>query len=41
MVAAGDVPPPGEPFGDTREHLEALAESLGGEYDGWVLAVRD
>ena len=41
VVAAGDVPPPGEPFGDTREHLEALAESLGGQYDGWVLAVSD
>ena len=41
VFASGDVPPPGEPFGDTREHLEALAESLGGEYDGWGLAVRD
>lgn len=41
VVAAGDVPPPGEPFGDTREHLEALAEELGGEYDGWELAVSD
>ena len=39
--ASGDVPPPGEPFGDTREHLEALAEELGGEYGGWELAVRD
>ncbi len=41
VVANGDVPPPGVPFGDTREHLEALAESLGGEYDGWELAVRN
>lgn len=39
--ASGNVPPPGEPFGDTREHLEALAEELGGEYGGWELAVRD
>ncbi len=41
VFASGDVPPPGEPFGDTRAHLEALAASLGGEYDGWELAVRD
>lgn len=41
VVASGDTPPPGEPFGDTREHLEALAEELGGEYDGWEMAVRD
>ena len=34
VVASGDVPPPGEPFGDPREHLEALAKSLGGYYDG-------
>ena len=39
--ASGNVPPPGEPFGDTREHLEALSEELGGEYGGWELAVRD
>ena len=39
--ASGNVPPPREPFGDTREHLEALAEELGGEYGGWELAVRD
>ncbi len=39
--ASGDVPPPGEPFGDTREHLEALAEALGGDYGGWEMAVRD
>ena len=40
VLASGDMPPPGEPFGDTREHLEALAESLGGEYDGWEFAIR-
>ncbi len=34
VVASGTVPPPGDPIEDTREHLEALAESLGGEYDG-------
>ena len=39
--ASGDVPPLGEPFGDTREHLEALAEEWGGEYGGWELAIRD
>ncbi len=39
--ASGDVPPPGEPFADTREHLVALAEEWGGEYGGWELAVSD
>lgn len=33
VVASGTVPPPGDPIEDTRAHLEALAESLGGEYD--------
>ena len=41
VLASGDVPPPGEPFGDTREHLEALAEEWDGEYGGWELAVHD
>ena len=41
VLAGGDVPPPGEPFGDTREHLEALAEEWDGEYGGWELAISD
>lgn len=34
VVASGTVPPPGDPIEDTRKHLAAMANSLGGEYDG-------
>lgn len=39
VLASHDIVPSAEAIAATRETMEQLAESLGGEYDGWEAAV--